>query len=82
MICDPLYGAKAIESAEIEQEAETPKLTRKVPEVVVCATTKSLLQKINIPTKHVSLVVAFIDKIFDFFLMLIIKIALIDYYDS
>jgi hypothetical protein len=69
-------------SAEIEQESETPKLTRNVPEVVVWASTKSLLQKINKPTKHVSLVVAFINKIFDFFLLLIIKIALIDYYDS
>ena len=69
-------------TAQIEQESETPKLTRNVPEVVVCAATKSLLQKINKPTKQVSLVVDFINKIFDFFLMLIIKIAFIDYYDS
>jgi len=32
--------------------------------------------------KHVSLVVAFIDKIFDFFLLQIIKVALLDYSDS
>ena len=59
-----------------------PKLTRNVPEVVVCASTKSLLQKINIPTNHVRLVVVYINEIFDFFLTLIIKIAFIDYYDS
>jgi hypothetical protein len=69
-------------SAEREQEAATLKLTRNVPEVVVCALTRSLLQKINIPTKHVSLVVVFINKILDFFLLPIITIALIDYYDS